>query len=303
LIYGLTIIGHLLEDPAIIELAGRVASGITASRVQQDEQFDVTGGAAGAILGLLALHARTGDSRLLDRAVLCGERLLATRVPVGDGAAWRARDGRLYVGLAHGAAGIGLALVRLARATGRQEFLLAAAAAHKFERRAYLPDQRNWPIATPEEGAGIEVMTAWCHGAPGLALARTLAAVTLRDRTLLNGVETALRTTAAVPVRLDDHLCCGSMGRCDVLLTTGLALGADQAVTAAWKLAGEVIDRAERERRYRLTSRGHQMRVFDSGFFRGLSGIGYQLLRLAAPSRVPSILAFEPPPQGPRSSS
>lgn len=145
------------------------------------------------------------------------------------------------------------------------------------------------------------MMTAWCHGAPGLALARTRAAVTLRDRSLLNGVEQALKTTAAVPVRLDDHLCCGSMGRCDVLLTSGLALGADEAVTAAWTLAGQVVDRAERERRYRLTSRGHQMRVFDTGFFRGLSGIGYQLLRLAAPSRLPSVLSFDPPSQSLRS--
>jgi hypothetical protein len=33
--------------------------------------------------------------------------------------------------------------------------------------------------------------------------------------------------------------------------------------------------------------------VFEPSFFQGLSGIGYQLLRLAAPERLPSVLAFE----------
>ena len=33
--------------------------------------------------------------------------------------------------------------------------------------------------------------------------------------------------------------------------------------------------------------------MFEPGFFQGLSGIGYQLLRLAAPSRLPSVLSFE----------
>jgi type 2 lantibiotic biosynthesis protein LanM len=301
LIYALACIAGLLDDEMPIELASRIARTITPARAYTDEHLDVSSGAAGAIFALLALHARTGEKDLLQRAASCGERLLATRITFENGAAWRAADGRLYVGFAHGAAGIGLALVRLSQATGRQDFLDAAGAAHRFERRAYLPEARNWPIAAADAGGGVEMMTAWCHGAPGLALARTRAAVALSDRSLLNGVEQALKTTAAVPVRLDDHMCCGSMGRCDVLLTSGLALAADQAVTAAWTLAGQVVDRAERERRYRLTSRGHQMRVFDTGFFRGLSGIGYQLLRLAAPSRLPSVLSFDPPSQRLRS--
>ena len=144
-------------------------------------------------------------------------------------------------------------------------------------------------------------MTAWCHGAPGLALARALAATALQDPSLLADVTAALTTTASVPVRLDDHLCCGSMGRSDVLLTVGELLRAPASIEAAWRLALGVVRRAGAEGRYRLTSRGYEFRAFDPGFFRGLSGIGYGLLRLAAPSRLPSILAFELPPPVPRS--
>jgi lantibiotic modifying enzyme len=91
------------------------------------------------------------------------------------------------------------------------------------------------------------------------------------------------------------------MGRCDVLLTVGEALRAPGPVEAAWRIALEVVRRAADEGRYRLSSRGYEFRAFDAGFFRGLSGIGYQLLRLGAPSRLPSVLSFELPPVNSRS--
>ena len=296
LIYALVCIARLLDDPGATATAVRVLDRLDEKRISRDDLLDVSGGAAGAAIALLALHAHTGDAMALARATLCGERLLETAQRHGGECAWLAADGRRYVGFAHGAAGIGVALTRLFRATGRKDFLAAAAGAHQFEKRMFHAAAGNWPVAAGDDGAPAEMMTAWCHGAPGLALARSLAAVTLQDSALLTGVTPALQTTAAVPVRLDDHLCCGSMGRCDVLLTAGEALRASASVEAAWRIALGVVRRAAGEGRYRLTSRGYEFRAFDPGFFRGLSGIGYQLLRLAAPSRLPSVLSFELPP-------
>jgi GNAT superfamily N-acetyltransferase len=53
------------------------------------------------------------------------------------------------------------------------------------------------------------------------------------------------------------------------------------------------VARAREKKHFRLASSGFEYPVFDPGFFQGLSGIGYQLLRVAAPSVVPSVLAFE----------
>jgi lantibiotic modifying enzyme len=301
LIYATTCIGRLLGESSPAELAGRLAERITADRIEADDVLDVSGGAAGAALALLAFHQHSGDPHALAGAIACGERLLASAQHDGAECSWTAADGRRYVGFAHGAAGIAVALIRLFRATGRQDFLAAAAGAHRFERRLYQKAAANWPVAAGDDGGPGEMMTAWCHGAPGMALARSLAATSLQDASLLADVTAALKTTAAVPVRLDDHLCCGSMGRCDVLLTAGETLRAPAAVEAAWRIALAVVGRAAAEGRYRLTSRGYEFRAFDAGFFRGLSGIGYQLLRLAAPSRLPSILAFELPSTASRS--
>ena len=296
LIYALVCIGRLLDEASPIEVAGRVLARLTDQRIASDDRLDVSGGAAGAALALLALHAQTGNPTALAGATRCGERLLATARRQGAECSWAAPDGRRYVGFAHGAAGIGVALTRLFRTTGRQDFLAAAAGAHRFEQRLFQPSAGNWPVSAGDDGSPGEMMAAWCHGAPGLALARSVAAVALQDAALLAGVTAALKTTASVPVRLDDHLCCGSMGRCDVLLTVGEALRAPVSVEAAWRLALGVVRRAEGEGRYRLTSRGYAFSAFEAGFFRGLSGIGYQLLRLAAPSRLPSVLSFEFPP-------
>jgi lantibiotic modifying enzyme len=80
-----------------------------------------------------------------------------------------------------------------------------------------------------------------------------------------------------------------------VLLAIGKHLDRPAAVAAAVTLAERVIERARREEHFRLGPSEFEYRVFDPGFFRGLSGIGYTLLRLASPSRLPSVLAFEAP--------
>jgi lantibiotic modifying enzyme len=40
---------------------------------------------------------------------------------------------------------------------------------------------------------------------------------------------------------------------------------------------------------------GNRLHVESPGLMMGLAGIGYELLRLAEPWRVPSVLALEPP--------
>jgi len=97
-----------------------------------------------------------------------------------------------------------------------------------------------------------------------------------------------------------DHLCCGNMGRCESLFTTGRRLMRREAVEGSRRLARVVIARARKAGHFCLAANGFEYRIFDPGFFRGVSGIGYTLLRLAAPSSLPSIAAFEAPPSSVR---
>ena len=44
-----------------------------------------------------------------------------------------------------------------------------------------------------------------------------------------------------------------------------------------------------------MRGQGYLRGAADPGFFQGLAGIGYEMLRAASPGIVPSVLAFERP--------
>jgi lantibiotic modifying enzyme len=229
--------------------------------------------------------------------VACGEHLLATQIEAGHGAAaWPSRDGRLLAGFAHGAAGIAYALARLFKITGNENYLEAAAAAHRFERRLFSAVHGNWPVVGAEgdsvSGAPV-FMTAWCHGAPGLGLARALALDVMSDEEILAEIGSAVTTTLGAERHSSDHLCCGNLGRADFLLTVGRRLQKSELVDSARAIAGRSAERARERGHFALPSTPFEYRVFAPGFFQGLAGIGYQLLRTAAPSKLPSVLGFE----------
>jgi type 2 lantibiotic biosynthesis protein LanM len=302
IVYALAMTGGFLEDAEVTALADRVAAHITPERIAADTALDLVAGVAGAALGLLALYRATREADVLERAVRCGERLIDTALPFDGGTGWRTADGRVFTGLAHGVAGIAYALSRLHDATNDRRFGRAAAGGYKYVASRFLEGPGNWPIlGEPAEGLPVQgsTMTAWCHGAPGIALATAAGTADTVDPRLLEELEAALRTAANVSPHKADHVCCGNMGRCESLFTAGRRLMRRDAFEGARRLARVVIARARASGHFRLTANGFEYRIFDPGFFRGLSGIGYSLLHLASPSHLPSVAACEAPPAGP----
>ena len=297
IVYGLRWLGALLDDEAFVDRAVRVAASLEPAVIDADRDLDIIGGSAGAILALLSLQDAIGN-RVLDRAIACGDHLVASQIHTHWGSNWPSSDRRMLAGFAHGAAGIAYALVRLYEATGARKYLDTALRGHRYERAVYSAAHKNWPLVRSAghlPGNVAVVMTAWCHGAPGIGLARSLVrdAVVRDDPEVNEEIEIALTTTAELPGNPGDHLCCGNAGRCDVLFTAGRHLGRQSAIDAAAALAIGVEDQALSRGYFQFVSPGSEYVVFEPSFFQGLSGIGYQLLRLAAPSRLPSMLAFE----------
>jgi lantibiotic modifying enzyme len=99
---------------------------------------------------------------------------------------------------------------------------------------------------------------------------------------------------AAGQARLD-HLCCGTLSRAEGLLTAGLKCGRREWVGAAEALAGPVAERLQREGIRAARTAGFEHGLFQPGFFQGVSGIGYELLRLSRPEWLPSVAGFESP--------
>ncbi|MFN7976716.1 MAG: type 2 lanthipeptide synthetase LanM [Vicinamibacterales bacterium] len=296
IVYGFALLTALTGDGAALAAARRVAAGLTPEVAAAATTFDVTGGAAGSVLALLALDAIDGDGGWADRARPFGQRLLETAVETGvDGAGWPARRGRPIAGFAHGSAGIALALARLTAATGDARYHTAALRACTHERSLFAPTLGNWPVVgalDPVTGSGHSVMTAWCHGAAGIALSR-VAMPGSASTALAADADLALAQTTAASLSALDQVCCGNLGRADILLTASRAAGRAALADEARALVRRVADRASRRQAYGLRASGVDYRVADPGFFRGLAGIGYVLLRAAAPDTLPSVLAFE----------
>lgn len=279
--------------------------------------LDVIGGAAGSILGLLAM-ADVFDSRAIDTTCASlGRRLIEAADVEPWGISWPSGLPRLanLCGLAHGAAGMGLALLELHARTRRELFLAAAEEAFAYEAHWFDEEKRNWadlrntPLdryrtenrleeleALVRSGGPLPLsektyMTAWCHGAPGVALTRARAFRLLgidryRDEAVaaLPLVRESLNRSGA-----GHSLCHGFMGNAECLLDIAAQLSLpglrDWTIDRIEAVTSTVVLGKDRWRSGRL------YQVPDPTLMLGEAGIGLLLLRLARP--VPSVLLPE----------
>lgn len=296
-----TFIAQLHPDAGARRVAEQAAGLLDRRCLRACAASDLVAGTAGAVLALLAVHEHTGAAKWIDRAVIGGEVLLERARLRGAGRYWPSPQSRVRLGFAHGNSGIAYALLRLASVTFDKRFEEAALAALEYERAFYSPAQRSWPALVDDESdreaAGLTVwMNAWCYGAAGMALTRARAWRMTEDPLLEAETANAVEATAATASSMAEHLCCGNLGRADVMLTAARWLGDAHLAKRSRQLAADVLRRCLRRGHVALSSSGFTYVVSRPGFFQGLSGVGYHFLRQASPDALPSVLAFEPLP-------
>lgn len=191
------------------------------------QTVDILHGTAGTIIALLRLHAATGEAEYLELSRTFGDDLVAAAVPAPGG-----RRGRYWhvapigpgspeplLGLLHGAAGIGYALVELADATADDRYHNAACAAADL-----LLDQGRragggglvWPRRINDADAGVQ---AHCHGAGGIARFFLRLHRRSPERRYADAAVGAARAVAASAARqADSGLCHGLSGAGNLFL-------------------------------------------------------------------------------------
>jgi type 2 lantibiotic biosynthesis protein LanM len=290
IIYVLSHLSRLLHDPHLLSGARGLARLIDPDLIAADRSYDALAGAAGAILVLLTLHRATEDPADLERAVICGQHLLRRQVTDGPAAAWPTLPHKvaLPIGMAHGTAGIALALLRLYDRTGEETFRAAGAAALAHERRGFIASASNWPM-TPDSEGGI-LLCQWCYGAPGIGLSRLAMLDLIDDPDLPGEIDAAIRTTLAASPAHVDYPCCGNCGQIEFLLSAGRRLKRPELIAAARARLGALLDGWTARGGFRLLNSDDG---FNPGFFQGISGIGYTILRVARPASFPNALIWE----------
>lgn len=290
-IYSLVKISQFLQEPALLEDAHQAAKLITPEVIAKDQKLDIVGGVAGGILGLLSLYQETGEMDILDTAIACGEQLLSKRSNTAP-KAWKTISKVPLTGLSHGAAGNTLSLLRLYAATSDTAYLSAAQEGIEYEQSVFDQSAKDWPDLRYLETINQIRFNAWCHGSTGIGLARLAGLGILRTQEIDTNIQIALGNTQNYGISGTDidHLCCGNLGRTELFVVASQKLGNQEWLKTARKQAAWVVERAKENGGYTFDLLPNWLS--NPSFFRGTAGVGYQLLRLAYPELLPSVLIW-----------
>lgn len=302
IIYTLTHLGMLWNRPALLSEAEELVQALTPL-IPDDKNFDIIAGAAGCIGGLISLYHCKPSQNTLAAAIQCGDHLIAKAQPMKQGIGWiiTGHVEKALSGFSHGVAGIAWALIQLSALTGEKRFHQAAIEAINYERSLFCPDLRNWldlrdytkmnDRNNQDQQDQHHCMTAWCHGAPGIGLARLRMLPYLDNLAIRAEIDTAIKTTLEQGFGFNHSLCHGDLGNLELLLQASLIFKDPQLQIKVNHLTAVTLESIDKHG----WLCGVPLNVETPGLMTGIAGIGYELLRLAAPERIPSVLVLEPP--------
>jgi lantibiotic biosynthesis protein len=278
---------------------------------------DLIHGGAGVLAGLLAADRIDGGRGWLRAAGRIGAALLedAERRDWGWGWPLPGMDEPALCGLAHGTSGIAWALGELEAASdpttgGRGGREVGAdggavgipdgvangiAGALRFERSWFDHRTNTWPdlrAGLTPAGEPPPRPTIWCHGAPGIGLARLRLNALRPDPTLVAEAAAALQSSVSAAEGDGDAaglafgltVCHGVGGTLELLVSAAEALDEVEHLEAAGWLLDRAVDRLGPD--VERWPSGVDGSPSVPGLMTGLAGTMLVLLRLAHPGRL-----------------
>ena len=292
IVYALTVMSDLLAEPSLLQDALTVSNLFSNELIGADRSLDVIAGSAGGILGLLALYRKTQSKEVLAKAMACGQHLLRQpRLGEAGKRSWAVLglSETPLTGFSHGAAGFAYALSSLATASHCQEFEVAAQECISYENSCYDKTAFNWPDLRSTDDRVF--LSQWCHGAIGIGLARVASGRvgTAGAEAPVNDIQHAVQNTTANWPQCVDTLCCGTLGTIEFLAEAGELLSQPALGRLSDQRLAQIIANRQEQGDYVWNAGGT---AFNLGLFRGLSGVGYTILR-KLDRQLPNVLTWE----------
>ena len=253
---------------------------------------DVLGGEASNGLYLLKLWARSGDARHLAGAVRCGDWLERQMMRDERGTVCYINPSgtmdfpkEIYLGAAHGLAGIAHYLALLAEATGNERW--SSLAAELFDTLSKHARESHGGLNWPGRIGGPELNRCqWSHGAPGIGLAFLTGYRVLGDRRYLEiALQAAEATWQYGDFRSNYTQCTGLAGGGELLLEAYRATHDPKWRDRACVFAQSCLAYAEptpEGEAWPTDVRG----LHSADFMYGAAGAGHFLLRVLADGEV-----------------
>lgn len=298
-VQSLTLIGRYLDCDTPGQLVLDILPLIDKATIEQAKNTDVFSGAAGLILALCENHAVCSSDAGRKQIRRTADRLLERRRNFEDGGPllWDTLNlGRAISGAGHGMAGIAAALMAAASVLEDEKYVRAANDALAYERKIYSEELKTWPDLR-ESSLASRAMHGLCSGAPGVGMAllycRKMAYKISDSECLKLDEEISKATDVCLSYRplFRDHLCCGNSSAVEFLLQASQYSDSkgDVSREAAGKLLGRMKKRKDLKNGYSYMSPEYRQ-VFVPNLFYGGAGIGYEMLRFAAPKLISPIL-------------
>jgi len=299
-VYALCRLAELLDDESLLDRAAEVAAGLRDSAAG-DVHFDIVSGSAGTIGAVRILHRMRPDGPAAELIAAAADRLRATvrRHPAGWGwlpasIAERELSSVPLAGFGHGNAGMAWALEHAGALLGDGRYRELARDAVAYEQALFDPARGGWrDVRLPDQSDSI---SAWCHGAVGIGLARLdrpargPADAGDDDDRRLSDVDAALANARADGFGMSHCLCHGDTGALELFLVAASSLDQPELGAEAGRRAAQVVRSIDTDG----PICGVPFGTSTPSLMVGLAGIGYGLLRAAAPHRVPSVLLLQP---------
>lgn len=290
----LYVLNHLIHLWPEVKWPEQYANKIVDSlNMLKTEEHDIISGSAGAILALLSFYQQSKQQSTIDVAINLGHKLSNYCKDLVDMDTNNANQANLS-GFAHGIAGIGYALIKLADVTNIKKFETVGLSVLETESKEFCDEINNWPDKRFESNSqqNQEAMSAWCHGAIGISLSRLKLQKILNQRTpefINQDIDRGLSLIRQKNLQ-EDCLCHGNFGNYELNLS---AIELEKTTDVHFSELYSLI----KQRMQSITDKGvnhpKQVPMINLAFMTGWSGLGYQLLRFAYPEKIPNILLLD----------
>jgi len=260
-------------------------------KILQNTSYDIIDGLAGILVVVLNIFELSKDIELEDLSIKIGKDIIKNIRIEKEIAYWKKgnNDELMIAGFSHGLAGVSYALGKLYKMTNYKDHISIIDNLIEVENNYYNGDIENWIDLRSEDILNSNNSPIhWCHGATGIGLSR------LKNKDIIDtsdDIDKALKTIIKNGLYRDsDCLCHGNLGNIELLLEIYKENNDIKIYNKAVTRANEVIKENKNDQRYK-NGVGQD---FDSvNFMLGLSGIGYEFLRLSNPEKYPSVLLLE----------
>ena len=188
-------------------------------------------------------------------------------------------NNRPISGWGHGLIGIASALTLAYRVTKDDKYLRGARDAFIYEHNVYSDELGTWPDFR-ESSTSDKYMHGLCSGAPGIGNA-LIKMNSEKDNfeTYDEDLKRAINACVRLPINSRDHLCCGNSSLIDFFVNLYELTNEYDHIKQANKIMNVIYNRKQKYGSYIFIPANMRL-VTNSSFYQGLSGLGYEMIRL-----------------------